>query len=96
MGNWLNGFGACSAEVKKACPVEMTLHIIGGKWKGIIIDILSQKPVRFNELKRFIPGITQRMLTLQLRELEADGVVKRKKCREHCPQKGGVFFDRTR
>lgn len=65
----------------------MTLHIIGGKWKGIIIDILSQKPVRFNELKRFIPGITQRMLTLQLRELEADGVVKRKKCREHCPQK---------
>ncbi|MCY9028582.1 winged helix-turn-helix transcriptional regulator [Bacillus inaquosorum] len=56
----------------------MTLHIIGGKWKGIIIDILSHKSVRFNELKRLIPGITQRILTLQLRELEADGVVKRK------------------
>nr|WP_044454935.1 winged helix-turn-helix transcriptional regulator [Bacillus spizizenii] len=58
--------------------MEMTLHIIGGKWKGIIIDILSHKSVRFNELKRLIPGITQRILTLQLRELEADGVVKRK------------------
>lgn len=34
MGNRLNGFGACSAEVKKACPVEMTLHIIGGKWSS--------------------------------------------------------------
>ncbi|MEC1549874.1 helix-turn-helix domain-containing protein [Bacillus rugosus] len=78
MENRLNGFGACSAEVKKACPVEMTLHTIGGKWKGIIIDILSHKSARFNELKRLIPGITQRMLTLQLRELEADGVVKRK------------------
>ncbi|KXJ37340.1 helix-turn-helix domain-containing protein [Bacillus spizizenii] len=77
MGNRLNGFGACSAEVEKACPVEMTLHIIGGKWKGIIIDILSHKSARFIELKRTIPGITQRMLTLQLRELEADGVVKR-------------------
>ncbi|MCQ6563911.1 helix-turn-helix transcriptional regulator [Paenibacillus mendelii] len=56
----------------------MTLHIIGGKWKGILINILSEKSVRFNELKRLIPGITQRMLTLQLRELEADGIVKRK------------------
>ncbi|MFO6497074.1 winged helix-turn-helix transcriptional regulator [Bacillus sp. z60-11] len=78
MANRLNGFGVCSTEVKKACPVELTLHMIGGKWKGIIIDILSDQPVRFNELKRLIPGITQRMLTLQLRELEADGIVKRK------------------
>lgn len=77
LGNRLNGFGACSTEVKKACPIEMTLHIIGGKWKGIIIDILSNNSVRFNELKRLIPGISQRMLTLQLRELEADGIVKR-------------------
>lgn len=78
MGNRLNGFGTCSEEVEKACPVELTLHIIGGKWKGIMIHILTeQKHVRFNELKRRIPGITQRMLTLQLRELEADGIVKR-------------------
>ncbi|MDP4087076.1 MAG: helix-turn-helix domain-containing protein [Bacillota bacterium] len=78
MGAQLKGYGACSAEVKKACPVELTLKIIGGKWKGIIINILSEKDVRFNELKRLIPGITQRMLTLQLRELEADGIVNRK------------------
>jgi DNA-binding HxlR family transcriptional regulator len=78
MGNRLNGFGDCSIEVQKACPVELTLHIIGGKWKGIIINILTKKTVRFNELKRLMPGISQRMLTLQLRELEADGIVKRK------------------
>lgn len=77
MGNRINGFGACSIEVKKACPIEMTLQMIGGKWKGIIINILSERSVRFNELKRLIPGITQRMLTLQLRELEADRIVER-------------------
>ncbi|MBB6023812.1 DNA-binding HxlR family transcriptional regulator [Paenibacillus sp. JGP012] len=77
MGYGLKNYGDCSEEVIKACPVEMVLHMIGGKWKGIIIDILSEKSVRFNELKRLIPGITQRMLTLQLRELEADGIVKR-------------------
>ncbi|RLQ92404.1 winged helix-turn-helix transcriptional regulator [Falsibacillus albus] len=77
MGNRLNGFGACSAEVRNACPVEMTLHVIGGKWKGIIISILSEKPVRFNELRRLIPGISQRMLTLQLRDLEGDGIIER-------------------
>ncbi|MXQ54260.1 winged helix-turn-helix transcriptional regulator [Shimazuella alba] len=78
MGNRLNGFGDCSIEVERACPIELTLHIIGGKWKGVIINILSKKDTRFNELKRLIPGISQRMLTLQLRELEADGIVKRK------------------
>jgi DNA-binding HxlR family transcriptional regulator len=77
MGNRINSFGACSIEVKKACPIEMTLQMIGGKWKGIIIYILSERAVRFNELKRLIPGITQRMLTLQLRELEADGIIRR-------------------
>lgn len=77
MGYGLKGYGDCSEEVKRACPVEMALHKIGGKWKGIIIDILSEKSVRFNELRRFIPGVSHRMLTLQLRELEADGIVKR-------------------
>jgi DNA-binding HxlR family transcriptional regulator len=77
MGYGLKDYGDCSEEVIRACPVEMALHIIGGKWKGIIFDILSEKSVRFNELKRLIPGISQRILTLQLRELEADGIVKR-------------------
>ena len=78
MGYGLKGYGDCSKEVIRACPIEMALQIVGGKWKGIIIDLLSEKPIRFNELKRLIPGISQRILTLQLRELEADGIVKRK------------------
>lgn len=59
------------------CPVEATLDVIGGKWKAIILYKMLEHPVRFNELKRQLPAITQRMLTLQLRELEADGIVHR-------------------
>jgi len=77
MGYGLKEYGDCSEEVIRACLVEMALHVIGGKWKRIIIDILSEKSVRLNELKRLIPGITQRMLTLQLKEPEVDGIVKR-------------------
>ena len=60
------------------CPVEATMHIIGGKWKCLIIHHLIGGTKRFNELRRLIPAITQRMLTSQLRELEADRVVNRK------------------
>lgn len=77
MGYGLKGYGDCSKEVIRACPIEMALQIVGGKWKGIILDLLSEKSIRFNELKRLIPGISQRILTLQLRELEAGGIVKR-------------------
>lgn len=59
------------------CPVEATLDVIGGKWKAIILYKLLERPRRFGELKRELPAITQRMLTLQLRELEADGIVHR-------------------
>jgi DNA-binding HxlR family transcriptional regulator len=59
------------------CPVEATLDVIGGKWKGVILYKLLEQPRRFSELKRELPAITQRMLTLQLRELEEDGIVHR-------------------
>lgn len=62
----------------QTCPVEITLKILGGKWKPIILWHLNNETLRFNQLSRLIDGITQKMLTQQLRELEADGLIKRK------------------
>ncbi len=60
------------------CPVEATLDIIGGKWKGVILYHLMERTFRFGELKKTMPDITQHILTKQLRELEKDGLVNRK------------------
>lgn len=61
------------------CTFEITIDLIGGKWKPIIIWHLGTKGThRFNELKRLMPSITQKMLTQQLRELESDNLVTRK------------------
>lgn len=59
------------------CPTEAALGVIGGKWKIIILCRLHNDVSRFNELKRQIPGVSQRMLTQHLRELERDGIVCR-------------------
>jgi DNA-binding HxlR family transcriptional regulator len=60
------------------CPVEATIDVIGGKWKPLILWWLHQRTHRFAELRRLMPGITEKMLTQQLRELEADGIVHRR------------------
>jgi DNA-binding HxlR family transcriptional regulator len=60
------------------CPVDLTLRIIGGRWKGLVIWNLRDKPKRFGELKKILVTINDKMLTQTLRELEAHGVVTRK------------------
>jgi len=68
------------------CPVAATIHIIGGKWKPMILLQLKEGPRRFNELRRLLPHITQRMLTLQLRALEKDGIISRHDFEENPPR----------
>lgn len=60
------------------CPIETTLDVLGGKWKGMVLHRLMFGTLRFNELRRLLPHVTQRMLTRQLRELERDGVIRRR------------------
>ena len=55
------------------CPVKATLELIGGKWKGLALWRLIQGTMRFNELRRKLPGVTQRMLMRQLRQFEGAG-----------------------
>lgn len=62
---------------KTGCDVEATLSVIGGRWKPILVCHLLGGRKRFGELRRLTPNATERMITLQLRELEADGVISR-------------------
>ncbi len=64
-------------DCAEGCPVEATLDLIDGKWKGVILYHLQDGEVRFNELRRRLNHITQRMLTRQLRELEDSGLIVR-------------------
>ncbi len=65
-----------NAEYK--CPLEATMEIIGGKYKGVIIGHLINKTLRYSELQKLISHATPKMLIQQLKELEADGIINRK------------------
>ena len=58
-------------------PMDVTLDVIGGKWKALLVYRLLNGPLRFSELKRLVPDITEKMLTQQLRDLERVGVLTR-------------------
>jgi DNA-binding HxlR family transcriptional regulator len=62
---------------KYTCGLDAAIAVMGGKWKGLILFALQDGPVRFGELRRAVPGISERMLILQLREMEASGLVHR-------------------
>ena len=68
---------AIAPSERPSCAVEATISIIGGRWKVLILRELLSGVKRFNALHRALHGITQKMLTQQLREMEADGIVHR-------------------
>jgi DNA-binding HxlR family transcriptional regulator len=86
MGERKRAYKECPEVYSYACPVEVALDVIGGKWKGVILYYLLDGTKRFGELRKLIPGITQRMLTLQLRELENNGVIHREVYKEVPPK----------
>ena len=59
------------------CALDVTMELVGGKWKTIVLWYLRKDKNRFSELRRQIPGITEKMLSMQLRQLEKDGFVSR-------------------
>lgn len=64
-------------EEMPACPVATTVALIGSKWKLLIIRNLQTRPWRFNELRKDLKGISQKVLTDSLRSMEADGIISR-------------------
>lgn len=60
------------------CALDITMDYLGGKWKVVVLWYLKEKPQRFSELKRLMPEITEKMLSLQLKKMEEDGLVARR------------------
>ena len=69
---------AVSKKELSQCPIDAMLSVIDGRWKGTILWRLSEGPLRTSELRRSIPGITERMLIRHLQELAQDGIVIRR------------------
>jgi len=73
-------------EKSQGCPVQSTIDAVSGKWKVLAIWHLGFKPARFAELRGLLKGVSEKVLTAQLRQLEADGIVSRKVVRTSPPQ----------
>lgn len=69
------------------CAMDVTMHYIGGKWKTVVLWYLRKDKKRFTELHQHIPQITERMLSLTLKQLEADGIVARQVSNKKPPYK---------
>ena len=68
------------------CPVTRTMGIIGGKWKPIILNIIGENAIRFGKLRLFIPAISNKVLSNELKELEHFGLIERKEYKELPPR----------
>jgi len=69
-----------------SCGLDASLDVIGGKWKGLILWALRSEAHRFGELRRVVDGISEKMLIQHLKEMEADGIVKRRDFKEVPPR----------
>lgn len=59
------------------CAMDVTMHFLGGKWKTVVLWYLRNKTLRFGELKKQIPDMTEKMLSIQLKKMEVNGLIKR-------------------
>lgn len=80
------GSAVMAKEELPECPVATAVSLIGGKWKLLIIHNLRERPWRFNELRRDLEGISQKVLTDSLRQMEDDGLVFRHDYGENPPR----------
>ncbi|MFD3791163.1 winged helix-turn-helix transcriptional regulator [Streptomyces cyaneofuscatus] len=68
------------------CGIDAAMDVIGGRWKVLILWALDEKPCRFGELRRAVPGVTEKVLSSHLKELEDDGIVRREEYAEVPPR----------
>jgi DNA-binding HxlR family transcriptional regulator len=59
-----------------ACPVEYVLHLLGGKWRAVLLAHVKESPRRYGELRRLVPRLSEKMLTQRLHELTSDGLIE--------------------
>ncbi len=88
-GRWTNGvtgMGTARRPGAYVCGVDAAMDVVGGKWKVLILWALGERVRRFGALRRELPGVTEKVLAAQLRELEADGIVHREEYPEVPPR----------